>query len=259
LETRDLFDLAGRIAVVTGGGRGIGLDIALGLAEAGADVVVASRKLDNCEAAAEAIRKRGRQAWAVAVDMAKPERIDDFVATLDRIVPRIDILVNNAGVTWGAPVLDYPMEAWDKVYGVNVRGLWQLSQQVARRMKDAGGGVIINVTSVGGFKGAPDFAQPAIAYNSSKGAVITLTKDMAVKLAPFGIRVNAIAPGPFLTDMMKHVRDNDAALAMMTRGIPLARTGERDDLKGVAVFLASPASAFVTGHILPVDGGMMAT
>ena len=156
-------------------------------------------------------------------------------------------------------MLDYPMEAWDKVYGVNVRGLWQLSQQVARRMKDAGGGVIINVTSVGGFKGAPDAAQPAIAYNSSKGAVVTLTKDMAVKLAPFGIRVNAIAPGPFLTDMMKHVRENEAALAMMTRSVPLARTGERDDLKGVAVFLASPASAYVTGHTLPVDGGIMAT
>jgi gluconate 5-dehydrogenase len=259
VQTRDLFDLHGRTAVVTGGGRGIGLDIALGLAEAGADVVVASRKQANCEAAAEAIRKCGRKAWAMAVDMSKPDRIDAFVRELDEAVPRIDVLVNNAGVTWGAPVLDYPMEAWDRVYGVNVRGLWQLSQQVARRMKDAGGGVIINVTSVGGFKGAPDAAQPAIAYNSSKGAVVTLTKDMAVKLAPFGIRVNAIAPGPFLTDMMKHVRENEAALAMMTRSVPLARTGERDDLKGVAVFLASPASAYVTGHTLPVDGGIMAT
>ncbi len=259
METRQLFDLSGRIAVVTGGGRGIGLDIAVGLAEAGSDVVLASRKLANCESAAEEIRKLGRRAWAMAVDMSKPAEIDAFAKHLAAAVPAVDILVNNAGVTWGAPVLDYPMEAWDKVYGINVRGLWQLSQHVARRMKDAGGGVIINVTSIGGYKGAPDLVQPAIAYNSSKGAVITLTKDMAVKFAPFGIRVNAIAPGPFLTDMMGHVRDNEHALAHMTRSVPLARTGERDDMKGVAVFLASRASAYVTGHILPVDGGIMAT
>jgi gluconate 5-dehydrogenase len=250
METRDLFDLAGRTALVTGGGRGIGLDIALGLAEAGADVVVASRKLENCEAAAEQIRKIGRRATALAVDMSNGEDIDRFVAELDAQALPIDILVNNAGVTWGAPVLEYPMSGWDRVYNVNVRGLWQLSQQVARRMKEAGGGVIINVTSVGGYRGAPDYAQPAIAYNSSKGAVITLTKDMAVKLAPFGIRVNAIAPGPFLTDMMNHVKENEAALAVMTRAVPLARTGTRDDMKGVAVFLASPASAYVTGHVV---------
>jgi gluconate 5-dehydrogenase len=126
-------------------------------------------------------------------------------------------------------------------------------------MKDSGGGVMINVTSVGGYKGAPDYAQPAIAYNSSKGAVITLTKDMAVKFAPFGIRVNAIAPGPFLTDMFSHLKDNKGALDFMTQSIPLARTGERDDLKGVAVFLSSPASAYITGHVLAVDGGMLAT
>jgi gluconate 5-dehydrogenase len=162
-------------------------------------------------------------------------------------------------VTWGAPVLDYPMSAWDKVYSVNVFGLFQLSQHVARRMKDAGGGVMINVTSVGGYKGAPDLAQPAIAYNSSKGAVITLTKDMAVKFAPFGIRVNAIAPGIFLTDMFSHVKGNEGLVKAMSQGVPLQRTGERDDMKGVAVFLAGPASAYLTGHILAVDGGMLAT
>jgi NAD(P)-dependent dehydrogenase (short-subunit alcohol dehydrogenase family) len=258
METRQLFDLRGKTAVVTGGGRGIGLDMAMGLAEAGADLIVASRKLDNCKAAAGEIEKLGGKATALAVDMGKPDQVERFAAALLEAAPRIDILVNNAGVTWGAPVLDYPMDAWDKVYNINVRGLWQLSQLVARHMKDAGGGVMINVTSVGGYRGAPDAAQPAIAYNSSKGAVITLTKDMAVKFAPFGIRVNAIAPGPFLTDMMSHVRDNDGAIQFMTQGIPLARTGERDDLKGVAVFLASQASAYVTGHILPVDGGLLA-
>ncbi|MDG2050320.1 MAG: glucose 1-dehydrogenase [Myxococcota bacterium] len=259
MMTPELFDLHGKTAVVTGGGRGIGLDIAIGLAEAGADVAVASRKQPNCEAAADEIRKRGRTAWSFPVDMSQEEDIESLAASLESELPRVDILVNNAGVTWGAPSLDYPMKAWDKVYNINVRGLWQLSQRVARGMKTRGDGVIINVTSIGGYKGAPDAVQPAIAYNSSKGAVITLTKDMAVKFAPFGIRVNAIAPGPFLTDMMGHVRENPAALDVMTRAVPLARTGESDDLKGVATFLASPASAYVTGHILPVDGGIMAT
>jgi len=255
MKTSELFDLRGKIALVTGGGRGIGLDMAVGLAEAGASVIVASRKLENCEAAATEI---GEGTRALAVDLSKPASIEAFCTELEAMAPRIDILVNNAGVTWGAPVLDYPMEAWDRVYNVNVRGLWQLSQFVARGMKAAGGGNIVNITSVGGYRGAPDGAQPAIAYNSSKGAVITLTKDMAVKFAPFGIRVNAIAPGPFLTDMMRHVRDNEAAKRFMLQAVPLARTGERDDLKGVIVFLASEASAYVTGHILAVDGGLLA-
>jgi len=255
VKTQDLFDLRGKTALVTGGGRGIGLDMAMGLAEAGAEVVLASRKLENCEVAAA---EMGGAARAMQVDMSKHDDIERFCTELEESVPRVDILVNNAGVTWGAPVLDYPMDAWDRVYNVNVRGLWQLSQRVARGMKKNGGGNIINVTSVGGFRGAPDAGQPAIAYNSSKGAVITLTKDMAVKFAPFGIRVNAIAPGPFLTDMMRHVRDNEAAKDYMVQFIPLARTGERDDLKGVAVFLASQASDYVTGQILAVDGGMLA-
>jgi len=258
MQTQELFDLAGKTALVTGGGRGIGLDIALGLAEAGADVIVASRKRENCESAAEEIRKTGRQAFAFGVDMSKAESIGELVDALEASAPPIDILVNNAGVTWGEPVLEHSMKGWDRVYDTNVRGLFRLSQLVARGMKERGGGVIVNVTSVGGFRGAPDFAQPAIAYNSSKGAVITLTKDMAVKFAPFGIRVNAIAPGPFLTDMFNHLKDNPGAIDFMTQGVPLGRTGERDDLKGVITFLASQASAYVTGHILAVDGGMLA-
>jgi len=255
MDTADLFDLEGKTALVTGGGRGIGLDMAVGLAEAGATVVVASRKLENCEAAAAEI---GGSARAMALDMSDGSAIEAFCDRFENEVPKLDILVNNAGVTWGAPVLEYPMDAWDRVYNVNVRGLWQLSQRIARGMKEAGGGNMVNITSVGGYRGAPDLAQPAIAYNSSKGAVITLTKDMAVKFAPFGIRVNAIAPGPFLTDMMRHVRDNEVAKDFMVQAIPLARTGERDDLKGVVVFLASAASSYVTGQIVAVDGGLLA-
>jgi gluconate 5-dehydrogenase len=258
VRVQELFDLRGQTALVTGGGRGIGRHIALGLAEAGADVVVASRKLANCEEVAKQIEALGRRAWAVPADLSKPEEIDALAERTLAAVGRLDILVNNAGVTWGAPVLEYPMSAWDKVYQVNVRGLWQLSQQIARHMRDAGGGCMIHVTSIGGFRGAPDAVQPAIAYNSSKGAVITLTRDMALKLAPFGIRVNALAPGPFLTDMFNHVRRDPARVKLLEAGVPLRRTGEEDDIKGAAVFLASRAAAYVTGHVLVVDGGILA-
>jgi len=256
--TKDLFDLTGKTALVTGGGRGIGRDMAIGLAEQGANVVVASRKIENCEEVAAELEKLGVEARGFSVDMSNGDSIDALIESLDQNQVEVDILVNNAGVTWGAPALEHPMEAWDKVYNVNVRGLWQLSQGVARRMKEKGGGVIINVTSIGGYRGAPDAVQPAIAYNSSKGAVITLTKDMAIKLAPYGIRVNAIAPGPFMTDMMRHLRDNEDLRKLMTGGVPLKRTGTQDDMKGVIAFLASDASAYVAGHVLAVDGGLMA-
>jgi NAD(P)-dependent dehydrogenase (short-subunit alcohol dehydrogenase family) len=259
MRTQDLFDLSGKTALVTGGGRGIGRDLATGLAEQGADVIVASRKLENCEAAAKELEALGVRAYALAVNMLEEDSINALAETLDERGLAVDILVNNAGITWGAPMLEHPLEAWDKVYNVNVRGLFQLTQLIARRMKARGeGGVIVNVTSIGGYRGASDNVQPAIAYNSSKGAIITLTKDMAVKLAPLGIRVNAIAPGPFLTDMMGFLRGNDEILKKFTGGIPLQRTGETDDLKGVIAFLASEASAYVTGHTLPVDGGLLA-
>jgi len=258
VHVHELFDLSGKTALVTGGGRGIGRHLAIGLAEAGADVVVASRKLANCEEAAEAVAKRGRLAWALEADVASPEageRLAD--ETLER-VSRLDILVNNAGATWGAPTLDYPLEGWDRVFDLNVRGLFLLTQRIARHMKDQGGGVIVNVGSVAGFRGAPETAMPAIAYNASKGAVLTLTKDLAVKLAPYGIRVNGIAPGPFLTDMMNHVRRDPQILEAYHATIPLHRSGEEDDIKGVMVFLAGPASAYMTGHTVVVDGGVMA-
>jgi NAD(P)-dependent dehydrogenase (short-subunit alcohol dehydrogenase family) len=258
VHTTEMFDLTGRTALVTGGGRGIGRHLAIGLAEAGADVFVASRKRANCEEAAVAIRKLGRRAWAAEADIGNPESIDALVAAVHAEVPRLDILVNNAATTWGAPTLDYPLEGWDKVFAVNVRGLWHLSQQVARRMRDAGGGSIVHVSSVSGFRGAPEESMPAVAYNASKGAVVTLTKDMAVKLASHGIRVNGIAPGPFDTDMMAYVRADEAKLQELLRQVPQRRWGYEDDIKGAVVFLASDAAAYVTGHTLVVDGGMNA-
>ncbi len=258
MHVQKLFDLSGRTALVSGGGRGIGRHLALGLAEAGADVVLASRKLANCEDVAREIEKLGRRAVALQADLSQPAEIERLLEETLHQVDRLDILVNNSGATWGAPTLDYPLAAWDRVFDLNVRGLWLLSQQVARHMKEKGGGSILHVGSIAAFRGAPELAMPAIAYNASKGAVLTLTKDMAVKLAPHGIRVNCIAPGPFLTDMMNHIRSNEQALRAYQATIPLGRCGDEDDLKGVVVFLASDAAAYITGHTLVVDGGLQA-
>lgn len=258
MHVRELFDLTGRTALVTGGGRGIGRHLALGLAEAGADVLVASRKLDACEEAARAIGDLGRRGIALQADIGRSEDVERLMSeVLDR-TERLDILVNNAAATWGAPTLDYPLEGWDKVFGVNVRGLFYLSQLAARHMRDAGGGSIIHVSSVSGLRGAAEEAMPAVAYNASKGAVITLTKDMAAKLARDGIRVNGIAPGPFDTDMMAYVQSDDAKRDSLLRQVPQRRWGYEDDIKGAVVFLASDAAAYVTGHTLVVDGGMAA-
>jgi gluconate 5-dehydrogenase len=149
------------------------------------------------------------------------------------------------------------MKGWDRTFAVNVRGLWQLSQRVARHMAEHGGGAIVHVSSISGFRGSLEEKEPAIAYNASKGAVNTLTKDMAVKLARYGIRVNSIAPGAFETDMMNYVRDDADKLASFLEQIPLRRQGGEDDVKGAAVFLASDAAAYVTGHTLVVDGGWL--
>ena len=259
MHVQKLFDLSGRTALVTGGGRGIGRHIAIGLAEAGADVFIASRKLANCEETAQAIEKLGRKARAIRVDLGISEEVDALADRVFEETDRLHVLVNNAGVIWGAPTLEFPLDAWDRVFNVNVRGLWRLSQRVASHMKDAGGGSIIHISSISAFRGAEEDDEPAIAYNASKGAVTTLTLDMAVKLARDGIRVNAIAPGPFYTDMMNHVRHDDEKLRQFHEQVPMRRSGGEDDIKGAVVFLASDAASFVTGHTLVVDGGTLAT
>jgi gluconate 5-dehydrogenase len=257
MRTPDLFDLSGRTALVTGGGRGIGRHLAIGLAEAGAHVFLASRRREACEEVAAVIAAGGGRATALAADVSKPEQIDTLVQQVLDQTPRIDVLINNAAMVWAAPLLDYPLEGWDRVFDLNVRGVFYLSQQVARYMKDAGGGSIIHISSISAFRTSGDDTEPVVAYNASKGAVVSLTIDMAVKLAPHGIRVNGIAPGPFLTAMMDHVRHDAAKLEAFNRQIPLRRSGGEDDIKGAVVFLASDAAAFVTGHTLVVDGGML--
>ncbi len=257
MRVPQLFDLSGRSALVTGGGRGSGRHIALGLAEAGADVVVASRKREACEEVAKAIEGLGRRGLALELDLRRPDSIEALAERVLAGTGRLHVLVNNAGFAWGEPLLEHSLEGFDRVFETNVRGPFLLTQRVARHMKERGGGSILNVSSISAYRGAPDADEPSVAYAASKGALNTLTKDMAVKLAPFGIRVNAIAPGPFSTDMMNHIRHDERRLREFEARIPLGRCGGEDDIKGAAVFLASDAGAFVTGQTLIVDGGWL--
>jgi NAD(P)-dependent dehydrogenase (short-subunit alcohol dehydrogenase family) len=259
MKLQELFNLKGKVALVTGGGRGIGKFISTGLAEAGADLIITSRKMANLEASAQELSKAFNvQVLPIACDMSKEEDIKNMLKAATQKFPRIDILFNNAGATWGAPTLDYPLEKWDYVFNVNVRSVWILTQKMANLMKDWGGGTIVNIASTAGLRGTTEEGHPAVAYNSTKAAIVNLTQNLAVKLAPYHIRVNAIAPGYFRTDMMGHITKNEAAYKMATAGIPLGKAGEVDDMKGVAVFLASTASQFITGQTIVVDGGSVA-
>lgn len=261
MKLQDLFKLNGKTALITGGGRGIGKFIATGLAEAGADVILVSRKMKNLEeAAAEIQRDYGVQALPIACDLGKAEDIDKMLETAKAKFPKIDILVNNAGATWGAPTLDFPLEKWDQLFNVNVRGVWIITQKVARIMKEQGGGNIINISSIMAFRGSDELGHPAVPYNSTKAAINLLTMNLAVKLAQYKIRVNAIAPGFFRTDMMAYVEKPEfkPVYEAILNTIPLHRVGDIDDMKGVAVFLASDASAYMTGHVIINDGGSLA-
>lgn len=257
----ELFSLKGKTALITGGGRGIGKFIATGLAEAGADLIVTSRKMKNLEATAEEISATyGVQVLPVACDVARAEDIESMVKTATEKFPRIDILVNNAGATWGAPTLEFPLDRWDHLFNVNVRGVWILTQKIANLMKNQGGGNIINISSIMAFRGSEELAHPSVPYNSTKAAINLLTMNLAVKLAPYNIRVNAIAPGFFRTDMMTYIEKPEfkEAYDLILSQIPMRRVGDIDDMRGVAVFLASDASAYMTGHVLVNDGGYLA-
>ncbi|MBU3916725.1 glucose 1-dehydrogenase [bacterium] len=260
MKLLDLFSLKGKNAIITGGARGIGKFIATGLAEAGANVVIASRKIQNCNEVAEELKSLGVKTLAVKCDMAIKEDIENLADVTVKEFGTIDILVNNAGVTWGAPTLEFPLDKWEKVFDINVKGLWILTQKTANIMKETGGGKIINISSVYGSRGSLEFAHPAVAYNSTKAAVEVLTKNLAVKLSEHKIYVNAIAPGFFRTDMMEYMFKPEfkAIYDVAVAQIPVPRAGGEDDIKALAVFLASKASDYMTGTIIPVDGGILA-
>ena len=255
MNLKKLFDLSGRVAIVTGGSVGLGRQMAEGLAEAGANLVLCARKRERCLQAAEELQKLEVQVLALGCDVKEPRSVREVVDATVKQFGRIDVLVNNAGTSWGAPVEEMTLEQWHKVIETNLTGTFLFSQAVGKVMVEQRRGKIINIASVAGLRGSsPKF--PAIGYSASKGGVIIFTKDLACKWGMHNIQVNAIAPGWFPTDMSEKVieRNKEGLLA----GIPLGRFGGDQDLKGAVVFLASDASDFITGHVLVVDGGQSA-
>ncbi len=234
---------------------GLGLQMATGLAEMGANLVLCARNRERCEEAAKSLRSLGRQALALGCDVKDKAAIEHVMEQTLAKFGRIDILINNAGVSWGAPVEDMTLEQWDKVISTNLTGTFLFCQAAGKAMVAQRSGKIINIASVAGLGGASAELQ-AIGYHASKGGVIAFTKDLACKWAPHNIQVNAIAPGWFPTHMsgwiIEHRKNS------LLEKIPLGRFGGDYDLKGAAVFLSSDASAYVTGHVLVVDGGQTA-
>jgi NAD(P)-dependent dehydrogenase (short-subunit alcohol dehydrogenase family) len=251
----ELFDLSGRNAIVTGGGSGLGRAFAAGLAEAGANLVLCARDEARCrEAADELAQAHGVAALGAHCDLREPDSIQAIVELTKEKLGSVDILVNNAGTSWGASVVDYPLAGWRKVVDVNLTGVFLFAQAAGRRMIEEGrGGKIVNIASVAAFRAAPPELMDAVGYSASKGGVVSLTRDLAAKWARYGIRVNAIAPGWFPTEMSQVLLERSGE-AFLQR-IPLRRFGGADDLKGAIVFLSSPASDYVTGQTLLIDGG----
>jgi NAD(P)-dependent dehydrogenase (short-subunit alcohol dehydrogenase family) len=253
VSVRDLFDLSGRTAIVTGGGSGIGRQMAEGLAELGANLVLCARKAERCEQAAAELEGLGVRALGLGCDVRDPEQIEAVVARTRDELGGVDVLVNNAGTVWGAAPEDMPLHGWQKVIDVNLTGVFLFAQAAGRVMIEAGGGSIVNIASVAGLQGGPPEVMNTVVYSASKGGVIAFTRDLACKWARHGIRVNSIAPGWFPSGMSNFVLDRHGD--ELARHIPLGRFGGPQDLKGAVAFLASDASAYVTGHTLVVDGG----
>lgn len=257
MKVTDLFSLQGKTAIVTGGGRGLGEQIADAYADAGANVVVCSRNLEACQQISDSLKTKGVRSLALKCDVSNPEEIQYVVDETIKEFGRIDILVNNSGVSWGAPALEMPADKWDKVMNINLKAVFLFSQSVGKIMKKQRSGKIINIASIAGLGGQDPTVMDAIGYSTSKGAVITFTKDLAVKLAPYNIHVNAIAPGFFPTKMAKGILDYSGDKIL--ERTPAGRFGSDDDMKGPALFLASDASNYVYGHVLVVDGGTSAS
>lgn len=255
---RSLFNLDGRTALITGGSRGLGLQIAEALGHYGARLLLVARKTDELEAAKTHLAAQGIVAEVAAADIAHPGHVDALVEGALAKLGRIDILVNNAGTSWGARAEEHPLEAWDKVFNLNVRGLFYLSQQVARRsMIPRAHGRILNIASIAGLRGNPPGAMRTVAYNASKGAVINLTRALAGEWGEYGITVNALAPG-FFPSKMSEVLIQRLGEDVLIGNAPLRRLGSEEDLKGAALLLCSDAGAHITGQVLAVDGGWSA-
>ena len=258
MSVRELFDLSGRVALITGGSRGIGLQMTEALAEMGSRVVLTARKPDELDAARAKLEAAGAEVMTHACDLADRASIPALVGAILARWQRIDVLVNNAGTNWGAPAEDYPDAGWRKVMDLNIDAQFFLSREVAKRsMIPRRSGKIINIASIAGMVGnPPDWGMFTVGYNTSKGALVQLTRTLAAEWGRHNINVNAICPGFFRSKMTDVTLDRigDKVIALT----PLARLGGEDDLKGSVVFLASEASRHITGQTLAVDGGCVA-
>ncbi|CAN5197569.1 glucose 1-dehydrogenase [soil metagenome] len=252
----NLFDLTGKVALVTGAGRGLGKAIAIGLAEHGADILAVSRSISEVDAVAAKVRAMGRKAKSLAVDISRKPDVEAMAALAQKEWGRADILVNNAGVDRNQPAISYDESEWDRIVGTNLKGYFLCSQIIGRMMLDQGSGSIVMNSSIYGSTGAAD----NLPYGASKGGVNQLTRMLAVEWATKGVRVNAIAPG-YMTPMSRddgQIGPGEKVEAWVRARTPMARRGRPEELVGPIVFLASEASSYVTGCVLAVDGGWTA-
>ncbi len=251
------FDLKGRKAVITGGSRGLGLQIAEALGELGAEVLLTARKADDLAHAAAHLQARGVTAHAIASDQSKPEEIARFVDEALARLGHVDILVNNAGANWAAPAEDYPLEAWLRLISLNLTGVFLLTQQIGKRsMIPRRYGRVLTVASIAGLRGNPPNTNKMIGYNTTKGGLVNFTRTLAGEWGPYGITVNALAPGFFPSKMTRGLlTEIEPQIKAMT---PLQRIGDDEDLQGAAALFCSNAGKHITGQILAVDGGVSA-
>ena len=257
VDVSSLFSVEGKVALVTGGSRGIGEMISRGLVAAGAKVYISSRKADACQALADELSSGGAEVVALPADLSRPEECQRLADEVAERESSLDILINNAGATWGAPLEEYPLDGWDKVMNVNVRGVFLLTQALADRLRAAGSAEdparVINIGSVDGLH-TPKVE--SYAYPASKAAVHHLTKHLAWRLVGDHVTVNAIAPGLFPSKMTAFMFEgSDDAEQEIGRNIPRGRVGSPEDVAGTVIWLCSRAGAYVTGAVVPVDGG----
>lgn len=252
MHVLSMFDLKGEKAIVTGGGQGLGREMALALAEAGADIAVVQRRLEVAEKTAEEIRRLGRDSIAVSVDVRKAQEVQNMVNKVKEKFGKIDILINDAGIAQGKSLLGMSEEDWDRMMDTHVKGTFLCSQMVGREMVKEKKGSIINISSMSGF--IVNRPQKQTHYNTAKAAIAHFTKSLAMELAKYNIRVNAIAPGYMKTDMTAPVLNSDMAKEWLSLS-PMGRFGEPYEIKGLALYLASKASSFVTGSVILLDGG----
>ncbi|MGA8279044.1 MAG: SDR family oxidoreductase [Rhodanobacteraceae bacterium] len=258
MADNNLFDLSGKTALITGGSRGLGLQMAEALGTQGARLVLSARKADELKSAQAHLLALGIDADWVAADGAKEADIVSLSDASMEKLGRVDILVNNAGASWGAPAEDYPIEAWDKVFNLNIRGLFLLTQQIGKRsMIPNRYGRIVNIASIAGLRGNPPGAMQTLAYNSSKGAVVNFTRALAGEWGRYGITVNALAPGFFPSKMSQGLIKSLGEEALIGNS-PLQRLGDDQDLKGAILLFASDAGKHITGQVLAIDGGYSA-